>query len=271
MPVTEHSSGLDSLHEARTLGAELHSAGCKLIYMDIGSNRGDSIHAFATGARVEHVAKLLDAVGSHWTQATSCVLGFEANPRWEKRLEDVKMELRHNVKFIHVSMLALVGVRNVSSVSLTRSSVAFDEGATVALTKEYTSATAVHVGAANLADWLRNMASSLRMPQIPIVIRMDIEGAEYELLQDLALSGLRRTVQNPIFVGVEWHRHMKDRVLDAGTIATMRRLDNRTRLYNRARWDVYNYKLWAARLDENLEKILAYQLLRAGIMTNEAL
>lgn len=59
---------------------------------------------------------------------------------------------------------------------------------------------------------------------------MDVEGSEYNLLRRLAMSGLGRTRR--IFVGIEWHRPLKERALRTGAIAThLSRLD---RAFDRA-------------------------------------
>ena len=63
-------------------------------------------------------------------------------------------------------------------------------------------ATTHTVATINLVQWLRAQLDAL--PGVPVVIRMDVEGAEYNLLRELAVSGLGARAR--IFVGVEFHR-----------------------------------------------------------------
>jgi len=240
--------------------------------LDIGANRGDTVEAFLSkqpSSAMATVSGLLAQARADWTPATSCVHGFEASPTWTHILQKLELSGARRVRRLSISTeLAVTGEHNLSTVALRLDRSRYQEG--TSMIAQHHRGDMVRVPAVNLCSWLRESAGHMARPWVPIVMRMDIEGSEYELLQDLALCGLRRAVGNPVFVGVEWHRFLKERALPEGVRRMMRRLDNATRLYNRARWENYEYKLWAARLDENLEKLLAYQLYRAGVVTNEA-
>lgn len=78
--------------EAALEGANLRGAGCRIVYLDVGSNKGDSIESFIRHEPQE-VAGLLEALPGGWSPATSCVQGFEPNPRWTARLRQLQARL----------------------------------------------------------------------------------------------------------------------------------------------------------------------------------
>ena len=64
---------------------------CRLVYLDIGSNIGDSLGNFARLRPELCLAETLQvAVGSNWSPKTTCAYGFEPNPRWTKRLQEFR-------------------------------------------------------------------------------------------------------------------------------------------------------------------------------------
>lgn len=91
-------------------------------------------------------------------------------------------------------------------------------------TKPKKGSTATAVRTVNLVDWLREMAALPMLRGAPIVIRMDIEGAEYAVLQDLVTSGAPATLGNRLLLLVEWHRGRK-RQWPEGRPAAMARID----------------------------------------------
>ena len=82
-------------YDALTAGRSLRAAGCTLVYLDVGSNRGDTLEDFAHGKRVTCVANLLQLATRHWLPRSSCVFGFEPNPIWTRRL--IRMRLSQDL------------------------------------------------------------------------------------------------------------------------------------------------------------------------------
>ena len=69
---------------------------CALVYLDLGTNIGDSLDAFAFRKPEERLAETLGvAVGwQNWSPSTTCAYGFEPNPQWSQRLRSKEAKLR---------------------------------------------------------------------------------------------------------------------------------------------------------------------------------
>ena len=178
---------------------------CNLHYLDVGSNKGDSIEDFVMRQPELRVRLLLDVALADWHPRSTCVYGFEPNARWNRALANVSATLAPMVAHLEVhTETALVSgsqtelrVYDDGKGDSTAASVA------VAVGRRHNTARGV-----NIVDFLRSLPL---MDGAPIVLRMDVEGSEYSLLRALATSGLGATRR--IFVGVEWHRYLKERAL----------------------------------------------------------
>ena len=60
-----------------------------------------------------------------------------------------------------------------------------------------------------LSSWLRDVCAPRHGIKTPVVMRMDIEGVEYDTLFDLAAAGIGYNMD--LYVTVEWHRGAKRR------------------------------------------------------------
>ena len=127
----------------------------------------------------------------------------------------------------------------------------------------------------SLVEWLGDVCAQRHGWRTPVVMRMDVEGTEYDILSDLATSGLGRRME--LYVTVEWHRHVKAKFLGSNERAHMTMLD--TAFYrhpfrcgdgscgpsnpNATATEIM--RLANSSIEGNLEKTLAYMLHRAGI------
>ena len=174
---------------------------------------GDSIEDFVNLRPERRLVPLLEMAVPRWTPATTCIHGFEPNPRWANRLQNVTLQMRSRTASLTVHYAGVTHLA-AGSATLTLDRGANNEGASIVTGPLATKMThtrgpagqmraSTHtVATINLVQWL---AAKLEvMPSVPVVIRMDVEGAEYHLLRALAVSGLGAKAR--IYVGVEFHR-----------------------------------------------------------------
>ena len=150
---------------------------------------GDSLEDFVNLRPERRLVPLLEMARPGWTMATTCIHGFEPNPRWASRLQNVTRQLRPRTASLTVHY---AGVTHLSAGSATLN---FDnEGASLVATplaaktahaadktrpgqRATAAAAATHtVTTINLVQWLGTQLDAL--PGVPVVIRMDVKGAE---------------------------------------------------------------------------------------------
>ena len=164
--------------------------------------------------RVRHA--IAAAFGARWDgdlRRQACAVAFEPNPRFTPTL--VEMRARAGARLRSVELLtetAAVGTRGsaVAFFQLARRDPSAESSVVHTATphgKDRSSTTAVR--AINFVDWLRNASQVPRYRDVPIIVRLDIEGGEYPVLQDLVTSGLASTLGHRLYLAVEWHTHHK--------------------------------------------------------------
>jgi hypothetical protein len=246
---------------------------CTLHYVDVGSNRGDSLKQFVAKQPDEQLRRMLDAALPAWSPQSTCVHAFEPNTRWTRTLESVNRSLAPYVATlnIHLGTAMMTGSATEARLSDKWSRNKYSEGASVAVGFEgHGKVKVARVKAANMVHFFR----TLPWPSLPIVVRLDVEGMEYKLLRALAVSGLGASRR--LFVAVEWHRFLKHRALEGREKALMERFDLSFGHFNRApkalppkmtgEWGKGD---GASSVMENYEKILAFMLAAANITLAE--
>ena len=246
---------------------------CRMVYLDIGSNIGDSLASFARGQpefRLRETLKV--AMGTSWSPATTCAYAFEPSPRWTTKLREVRARLAPHFSSLTIHTDTAVGgpeqlaqplwliqhgVRGIGSVLSTTRPVDNQQNATPVTTFR-------------LVAWLRDVVAKQHGWQTPVVMRMDVEGTEYDILSDLATSGIGRRM--PLYVTVEWHRHVRANMLGSRERQHMAMLDDAFFRYPYRCGDgscsgaMSEVRRKAnSTIEGNLEKTLAYMLHRAGI------
>ena len=273
---------------------------CKLVYLDVGTNVGDSILAFANGKPERRVKEMLHvAVGHKWSPRTTCVYGFEPNPRHTRLLHALQRKLAPQMSNLTIYTETAVGGPEQLAKPMwldtgagsntqytTNSAKWLKQKATFAslTTTRPTHGNAKPVPTFSLSGFLRRVCLPQHGERTPVVIRMDIEGVEYDVLSDLATSGIGRLMD--LFVTVEWHRGSKEGFLGPRQRAHMSMLDDQFLRYpyrcgtgqctrtgaTAAEEEAVDKKLADSRkqrsfdtLEGSLEKSLAFFLHRAGI------
>jgi hypothetical protein len=182
------------------------AAPCSFAYIELGSNRGDSLEAFAAGKPDRHVAAALQTAKPNWTASSACVYGFEPNSKWTAKLQTVRRRLRQQVAAITLFTETAVVDDNRTQVQLFLDPSALSEGSSVAYGRGWQGTT---VKAVNFNAWL--VGEFAHRPPLPLVVRADIEGLEYKLLSSLLSSGTAAHFpRHTIHIAVEWHRFAKE-------------------------------------------------------------
>ena len=154
-------------------------ANCSLVYLDIGSNVGDSIQSFASRRPEARLAATLQAAGhSQYKPKTTCLYGFEPAPQHTARLTALRERLAPAFANITIyTETALGGPEQVAApmwlaVAGGRSGVGSH-----LVSQRPKSGKATPVRTWRLAAWLRDFIAPAHGPDTPIVMRMDARAA----------------------------------------------------------------------------------------------
>jgi len=195
---------------------------CSKIFIDLGSNDGESIQAFlhpdgadprhplppriSSGKLIMHVRHL------GWNVSDFCIYGFEGNPRFTEILGQVEKRESRFARVVQIFKETVVGVHNgevklyLDDVNEQHqfwgSSVMRDHESVLRSSGNFTNVISV-----DFADFLEELLLlESRKEQKPfVVVKMDIEGSEYEILRHLAVRGLLCLTMDYLFL--EFHDH----------------------------------------------------------------
>jgi hypothetical protein len=102
-------------------------------------------------------------------------------------LSAIQAELREQVAVMEIATeTAMVAASDIKQVALSIDKSHNSEGSTI-INAQHNKPGTVTAKAVGIETWLRSAAA--RHPDVPIVMRFDIEGAEYGVLKQLAASG----------------------------------------------------------------------------------
>ena len=187
-------------------------------FIDVGANRGDTLAAFYASSAVGGLfSPVLRLSGSTQTPWSFCTYSFEANPMWTATLLESAQAALPNVS-AHGGSLTVCTETAVT---------AGDAGPEVTLYVDPRltagSATIVRekmnipkharrdvVSTLDLPRWLANHTRAKAQRRFtggmmtPVILKMDIEGAEYSIMRELVSSGFM--CHNVDVLVVEWHR-----------------------------------------------------------------
>jgi FkbM family methyltransferase len=175
---------------------------CDIVYIDLGSNDGETIRNFIhKNAETSLRSILLNDF--HLMMDRACVIGFEPNPRWTKSLEKLQQDYHRNVSslLIHTNTAAIP--TDAQSVDLNIDKSSKNVGSSI-----YAKRTSVmrRANAIRLSNFLEKYLSRIHGKPV-ILIRMYIEGYEYELIPELVTSGVLKNYKT--YYVIEWHRYLK--------------------------------------------------------------
>lgn len=240
---------------------------CTLVYLDVGSNVGDSLQQFARGrpeARLRETMRA--AVGDSWSPRSVCAYGFEPNPQHTARLTAAAKRLSPLFQSLTIFTETAVGGPEQVARPMWLTVAGGRQGVGSHLTTQKpASGEARPVRTVRLSSWLRDVILPRHGARTPVVMRVDVEGVEYDMLSDLAVSGVGQ--QMDLFLTLEWHRKAAAGFLGPAELQHMHMLDDRFIRYPNRCGD----GSCALSVGENstlhgsLEKTLAFMLHRAGI------
>lgn len=192
--------------------------GCHNVFVDVGANRGEHIEAmfnesFAPGPVVRAMDTVFGLVPAR--RRTGCAVGIEPNPNQEHHLRNI--ERRHIANGWRTLVLTRTAARDRTAHSVpfyidnqSRISRHHHEWGsslfsyqTIQTKKGYVPQ--VRVRSIDLAYWLKNQVLQRTLasqPKSAIILKMDVEGAEFELLPRLLSTGVLCAMDH---VFVEFH------------------------------------------------------------------
>jgi FkbM family methyltransferase len=174
---------------------------CSRVFLDVGANIGVNMRFLYEGRkypRSRFMVKTMDYVLGN-NRSDVCYYGFEANPIHFERLARLKshFESRH----VHVwnQPVATHG-KDVTFYHANNTQDSASEEWSFSGTKQSPDAIPVKLKAFNFPKWFA--AQNFDPATTSILMKIDIEGSEYELLASLLASGLLCKVK---VVTIEWH------------------------------------------------------------------
>jgi FkbM family methyltransferase len=171
----------------------------KFVYVDLGANTGDSVYNFfnANSSKYPKILNSLEVSKNGWI-----VYAFEANPRFNGQLDEMRAELESPRRQISLykSTAAWIYNGNISfyldtvnkGANFWGSSLDSNHPDVVASNREK-----ITVPCVDMADLLEQFSK-----EDTIVVKMDIEGAEYDLLVHLIA---RRVLFLIDYLAIEYH------------------------------------------------------------------
>ena len=218
---------------------------CDIVYIDLGSNDGETIQNFIHKNAEPSLQSIL-LRDFTFIMDRACVIGFEPNPRWTETLKKVYREYHRNVSslLIHTNTAAVATDAKFVYLNIDKSTK--NVGSSI-----YTRRTSVmsRANAIRFSHFIETYLSQIDGRPV-ILIRMDIEGYEYELIPELVTSGVLKNYKT--YYVVEWHRYLKKRKHIG--------LDENMQHFNRA----VHCSTQCSSIYHNLEKVLAYMIRVSG-------
>lgn len=201
------------------------SVGCERFFVDLGGNRGDTIDRWYQG----YFARLFEKSSSRIAAVnvppnSYCVMSFEGNPRWTSSLREARQrqaQLGHHIdvfpetivhtgyspKTLYVDGLAS---NSISSSIYASKRIGLEtkrdkqkllhvKGNREALKSKVT------VKSVSFSHLISHLKSRVKK-DIGLVVKMDIEGAEYDVISDALISGTFCFID---ILFIEWHEDVK--------------------------------------------------------------
>lgn len=189
---------------------DINLVDCQAVYLDVGTNVATQIRKLYTpesfpGARS---VSIFESVFSGIPRGAVCTFGFEPNPQHENWLNQVENSLKcrnFNVKIftqtaVHTEDGSITFYRDLKTPEK------FQEwGASLTNWQNNSEGSAVTVSTIDLASFTERLLSRLYPQKIPILMKMDVEGAEYGIMEKMLSLGVLCQVSG---MTIEWHPRM---------------------------------------------------------------
>jgi len=181
---------------------------CKHVLLDLGANRGDTILRWFTEKSYSGRSRKseVDLLYSLEQRRKFCVLSFEPNDHFSSELQKIEKDMNH------MGFRTLAKVNTAVSDKFGRAVIYIDDVSTNAFGTSLIPDKKVNFGgklhslgnkqAVKLVD-LTAILNSIRR-DVELVVKMDIEGGEYDVLRSIVPSGAACSMDVLI---IEWHAH----------------------------------------------------------------
>jgi FkbM family methyltransferase len=217
------------------------------IYIDVGANDGSSVRTFVdemlsiTGTNKDRNGfQASEAYSSpeHNRSIPWIVHAFEPNPRFEKQLHEICGELQASKKIascrLHVGTAMFIKDGNMTFYSDQDNGMSGDLGASLKSTSR-----SINPSHASYSVHVVDVVSFFTRLHIRrsdfVVLKLDVEGAEFEIVRRILLHGLMDYIDK---IAVEWH-HTNFWVFGAGGDDSPERkkiTEEYTKMYEHLKW-----------------------------------
>lgn len=183
---------------------------CQGLYLDVGTNVGTQIRKlynpeFFPGSRSE---SLFQSAFPGIPRSSVCTYGFEPNPQHDPWLQEVEKNLQchqFNVK-IFTKTAAHTKDGNMTFYRDLKTPEKYQEwGASLTNWQKNSEESAVNVATIDLASFVRDYFDCIYPRKIPVFMKMDVEGAEYGIMENMLSTGVLCQVSK---MTIEWHPKM---------------------------------------------------------------
>jgi len=226
----------DSFRAVLAIIGEAHSAPepstykyCKHVFIDGGSNKGDTIDAFvgiAENGEIDRKHRGEKSMRDRFLEGIRvqdvCYFGFEGNARWSTTLKEkeAKLTRQHTLKLIEIrtETVLLDEAKNLTFfIDPSGDSVgsSFEKGSR----RDWQES---HVTGVDLAAFIDQFDFE------SLFLKLDIEGAEYPILKKLMRQGQLCKPKKRIYLGIETHidlappGYMRDSEVEDGLLNLLR-------------------------------------------------
>ena len=200
------------------LGLNLNS--CRGLYLDVGTNIGTQIRKLYEQDKFPG-AKVLPIFSEYFGESRKdiCTIGFEPNPEHDAYLQNLEANLkcqRFPVKIftrtaVHTEDGQMTFYRDVKSPDKYK-----EWGSSLTNWQNNSNPNSfVIVKTIDLSSLFGEIMQSISGKQIPVLMKMDIEGAEYGVLEKMSTNGQLCKVSASF---IEWHPHMALKGINATKI-----------------------------------------------------
>ena len=199
---------LDSHEKAEVEEYRAWFQNCEHLLLDLGANRGDTILRWLTEEKYSGRSRIssIDTVYSLEHRKKFCILSFEPNGMFESTLRATERRMCAEGFKVKVKICTAVSDRFSESVIYIDDISTHSYGSSLIPEKKVNFAGQLHSLGKEQAVKLVDMRAILsRVPEsTELVVKMDIEGGEYDVLRSMIPSGLVCSINVLI---IEYHDH----------------------------------------------------------------
>uniref|UniRef100_A0A7S4R001 Methyltransferase FkbM domain-containing protein n=1 Tax=Alexandrium monilatum TaxID=311494 RepID=A0A7S4R001_9DINO len=196
------AQALLSTSEAPDVPKSAEYAKCRHVFVDGGSNRGDTAMAFSGDQPNHEIGEAREAYLKRINKTVHdvCYFGFEGNRKWTSKLREV--QAKYADRFAHIEFFTeTVLLSRPANVSFWVENRTFAEGSKVDWDPRlrYWAGRKTVVRGVDLAAFIAQFSLD------SLYLKLDIEGSEYVVLRRLLATGQLCKPRKPIHLSIEFH------------------------------------------------------------------